>query len=220
MQPIFLHIFYSIPHSAAVQAKNVLPHKILRCGETQKVLCRDFSIQRLFDCIIYSFCSFATRRRTAVTRPQSTASTVYRTPISSARNRRTDILIVINNVCQRADFFHRQFRFLRCRNLCTSRVYKMRFDLFDFLKLGKQLCRQWNSAAAADSHNQSFFHQCTIPASMLTAGVTQSFQKIAIGKIKTIAGIISATGNCLILHILKPVASMIKPPHALKSLMM
>ena len=90
----------------------------------------------------------------------------------------------------------------------------------NFLKLGKQLCRQWNSAAAADSHNQSFFHQCTIPASMLTAGVTQSFQKIAIGKIKTIAGIISATGNCLILHILKPVASMIKPPHALKSLMM
>ena len=118
------------------------------------------------------------------------------------------------------NFSHRQFQFLRCGNLSTSRVYKMRFDLFDFLKLGKQLCRQWNFAAATDSHNQSFFHPCTIPASMLTAGVTQSFQKIAIGKIKTIAGIISATGNCLILHILKPVASMIKPPHALKSLMM
>ena len=192
-----------------MQAKKVLPCKILRRGGTQKILRRDFFIRRLPDCIIYSFCSFATRRRTAVTRF-----------ISSARNRRTNILIVINNVCQRADFSHRQFRFLRCGNLCTSRVYKMRFDLFDFLKLGKQLCRQWNSAAAADSHNQSFFHQCTIPASMLTAGVTQSFQKIAIGKIKTIAGIISATGNCLILHILKPVASMIKPPHALKSLMM
>ena len=77
----------------------------------------------------------------------------------------------------------------------------MRFDLFDFLKLGKQLCRQWNFAAATDSHNQSFFHPCTIPASILTAGATQSFQKIATGKIKTIAGIISATGNCLILHI-------------------
>ena len=84
MQSIFLHIFYSIPHSAAVQAKNVLPHKILRYGRTQKVLRRNFSIQRLPDCIIYSFCSFATRRRTAVTRPQSPASTVYRIPWTPA----------------------------------------------------------------------------------------------------------------------------------------
>lgn len=203
MQPIFLHIFYSIPHSAAVQAKNVLPCKILRCGRTQKSSV-EISPSKGFLIVSYTL---------------SAASLRGGAPPSRARNRRTDILIVINNVCQRADFFHRQFRFLRCRNLCTSRVYKMCLDLFDFLKLGKQLCRQWNSAAAADSHNQSFFHQCTIPASMLTAGVTQSFQKIAIGKIKTIAGIISATGNCLILHILKPVASMIKPPHALKSLM-
>ena len=75
------------------------------------------------------------------------------------------------------NFSHRQFQFLRCGNLSTSRVYKMRFDLFDFLKLGKQLCRQWNFAAATDSHNQSFFHPCTIPASILTAGATQSFQK-------------------------------------------
>ena len=35
------------------------------------------------------------------------------------------------------NFSHRQFQFLRCGNLSTSRVYKMRFDLFDFLKLGK-----------------------------------------------------------------------------------
>ena len=62
------------------ETKNVLPRKILCCGKTRKILRTDFSIRKLPDCVVYSFCSFTTRRRNTVTRPQSPASTVYRTP--------------------------------------------------------------------------------------------------------------------------------------------
>lgn len=141
MQPIFLHIFYSIPHSAAVQAKTSCRTKFSDAAGRKKSSV-EISPSKGFLIVSYTL---------------SAASLRGGAPPSRVRNRHTDILIVINNVCQRADFSHRQFRFLRCGNLCTSRVYKMRFDLFNFLKLGKQLCRQWNSAAAADSHNQSFF---------------------------------------------------------------
>ena len=53
-----------------------------------------------------------------------------------------------------------------------------------------------------------------------TSGTIYETQKALIGMTMTMDGIISATGNIFTFIILNPVASIINPPHALKSAIM